>query len=254
MNKVNETITTMLEHRSIRKFKKEAVSKDDLNLILRAACNGSTMGNMQLYSIVVTEDKEMMKQMAPFHFNQPIATNAPLILTFCADFNRFNQYCANRGAAVDAYDNIQGYHWAFTDAIIAAQNACVAAESLNLGLCWLGTIIYNTDKFIDVLKLPRNVVPVACIAIGHPDETPELTDKLPVEAMIHFETYKNYNADNINALFAEKEQHPNTLKLIEENQLPNIARIITENRYKKADNEHFSNVLLNVLRSQGFLK
>lgn len=247
------TIDTILSHRSIRKFTEKEIEDNILEQILRSACNGSTTGNMQLYSIIVTKDKKRMQEMAPFHFNQPIATNAPLILTFCADFNRFNKYCLYRNAPTDAYNNIQSYHWAVADAIIAAQNACVAAESLGLGICWLGTITYNVDKFIDTLHLPKNVIPLACIAFGYPAENPELTDKLPLEAFIHQESYQDYSEENINILYKEKENHPNTLRLFEENDTDNLARIFTEKRYTKKDNEHFANVMIEALRKQGFL-
>ncbi|MDL2312958.1 nitroreductase family protein, partial [Bacteroidales bacterium OttesenSCG-928-B11] len=206
------------------------------------------------YSIIVTQDKERMKEMAPFHFNQPIATNAPLILTFCADFNRFNKYCEYRDADTDAYSNMQSYHWAVADTLIAAQNACVAAESLGLGICWLGTITYNADKFIGALNLPNHVVPLACISIGYPAENPELTDKLPLEALVHYERYADYAEDEINRLYAEKEADVRNVKLLEDNQLPNLAQIFTKKRYAKKDNEHFANVLVEVLKKQQFLK
>lgn len=250
---MNPTLNTILSHRSIRKYEDKKIEKDKLESILKAACNGSTMGNMQLYSIIITEDKEMMQTMAPYHFNQPIATNAPLILTFCADFNRFNKYCAFRGAVNDSYNNLQSYHWAVTDALIAAQNACIAAESLGLGICWLGTITFNVDKFIEILKLPENVVPVACISMGYPAENPPLTDKLPLEAMIHYECYSDYSEEKINRIYKDKEEHPNTKQLLIENDLPNIARIITEKRYVKKDNEYFSEVLSKALKNQKFL-
>jgi len=250
---INTTLKTMLQHRSIRKFTIEDIDEQTLDLILKAACNGSTMGNMQLYSIIVTKDKEKMELMAPFHFNQPIATNAPVILTFVADLHRFNKYCEYRDAATDAYSNLQSYHWAVIDAIIAAQNACVAAESVGLGICWLGTITYNADKFVEALQLPKHTVPVACIAIGYPDENPELTDKLPLEALVHYETYNDYNKESIDWLFAEKEAHETTKRLLEENNLPTLAQIFTEHRYTKADNEHFAKVLLKVIERQGFL-
>lgn len=250
---MNDTLKTMFDHRSIRKYTDQVISNDTLQQILKAACNGSTMGNMQLYSIIITQDKEKMKEMAPFHFNQPIATNAPLILTFCADFNRFNKYCSYREADTTTYNNLQSYHWAVIDAIIAAQNACIAAESLGLGICWLGTITYNADKFINAFELPKGVMPIACISFGYPAETPELTDKLPIEAIIHNEKYIDYSEESINQLYHEKEKHPNTKKLLEENQLPNLARIFTEKRYKKGDNEYFARVIADVLKQQGFL-
>jgi len=249
---MNTALKTMLEHRTIRKFTPDDIDEKTLDLILKAACNGSTMGNMQLYSIIVTKEKEKMKEMAPFHFNQPIATNAPVILTFVADFNRFNRYCEHRNAETDAYSNLQSYHWAVIDAIIAAQNACVAAESLGLGICWLGTITYNADKFIEAFKLPKHTVPVACIAFGYPDEQPELTDKLPLEALVHYETYNDYTQESIDWLYADKEAHENTKRLLTENNLPNLARIFTERRYKKPDNEHFAKVLEKAMKEQGF--
>ena len=129
----------------------------------------------------------------------------------------------------------------------------MAAESLGLGICWLGTITYQVDKFIELLKLPKNVIPVACISIGHPDEQPELTDKLPVEAMIHQEVYQDYSEYDINKLYKEKEAHPNTLKILEENKLDNLAQVFTERRYTKKDNEFFAEVLKKALQDQDFL-
>ena len=219
---------------------------------MRAACSGSTMGNMQLFSIIVTQDDEMKRKMAPFHFNQPMATQAPLILTFCADFHRFNRYCEFRQAETEAYSNLQSYHWAVTDALIAAQNACVAAESLGLGFCWLGTITYNVDKFVEVLELPRHVVPVACITMGYPAARPALTQKLPVEAMVHRETYHDYDENTVNRIYGEKESSEETRQILEENQLENLAQVFTQRRYTKKDNEYFAEVLENVIKKQGF--
>ena len=250
---MNETLKTLLQHRTIRKYSDQPISDQDLELILKAASSGSTMGGMQLYSIIVTRDKEKMKEMAPFHFNQPMATQSPLILTFCADFNRFNKYCSFRDADTTAYNNVQAYHWAIMDAMIATQNACVADESLGLGICWLGTVIYNADKFVDYLKLPAGVVPLVSITVGHPVEKPEPPYKLPLEAVVHYEEYQDYNEQSINRLYKEVESHPQTLQLLEENQLPNLARIITEKRYKKEDNLYFTTVINQVLKKQGFL-
>jgi len=249
---MNTILENLNQHVSIREYSDQTVSEEVLNQILKAACNGSTMGNMQLFSIIVTQDDEMKRKLAPFHFNQPMATQAPLILTFCADFRRFNRYCEFRDAETEAYSNLQSYQWAVTDALIAAQNACVAAESLGLGLCWMGTITYNVDKFVETLQLPRHVIPVACIAMGYPVAKPSLTQKLPVEAFVHRETYHDYSREDIDRLYAEKEQSEETKQLLEENQLPNLAQIFTQRRYVKADNEHFAQVLIDTLEKQGF--
>ncbi len=242
---------TLTSHRTIRSYKKDAVPDVILQDILNAAVRGSTTGNMQLYSIIVTQDQEMKKQLAPFHFNQKMITEAPVILTFCADFNRFNKWCEYRNAK-PGYDNLQSFSWAFIDAVIAAQNACIAAEAHQLGICYLGTTTYTADKLIDVLKLPKGVVPITTITIGYPEVIPELTDRLPLEAVIHQETYQDYDEAAINALYKEKEELSSTKKLIEENQLDNLAQIFVEKRYTKKDNVHFSKVFLEVLKNQGF--
>ncbi len=251
---MNETLNTILNHVSVREYLDRKVDDETLNLILKAACSGSTMGNMQLFSIIVTRDEAMKQKLAPLHFNQPMATQAPLILTFCADFRRFNRYCEFRDAETEAYSNLQSYHWAVIDALIAAQNACVAAESLGLGFCWLGTITYNVDKFIEVLDLPKHVVPVACIPMGYPVVKPALTQKLPVEAMVHYEMYQDYDKETIDRLYAEKDASEETQQLLRENDLPNLAQIFTQKRYTKADNEHFAKVLLDALKKQGFMQ
>jgi len=247
-----ETLKTLLNHKTIRKYTARDISEATLYQILEAATRGSTTGNMQLYSILITRDQDMKEKLAPFHFNQAMATSAPVILTFCADLNRFSKWCECRDAK-PGYDNMQAFMWGVIDAVIAAQNACVAAEALGLGICWLGTVTYNTSDFINILKLPKLVVPVACITLGYPNETPELTDRLPVEAVIHSETYFDYDLSRINELYKIKENLEFTKRLLEENNLPNLARIFTEKRYKKADNEFFSEKFMEVLKNQGFL-
>jgi nitroreductase len=246
-------IDTMLQHRSIREFSERPVDKETLDQILAAACNGSTMGGMQLFSIIVTQDKEMMRKMAPAHFNQPIATNAPVILTFCADFHRFDRYCECRNTPTDAYHNLQAYQWAVTDALIAAQNACVAAESLGLGICWLGTITYNTPQFIDILQLPKHVIPVACIPMGYPahPDTP-LTPKVQSDILIHQETYREYSDEEVNRAYASMEQHPNNVTMVKDNHFNNLAEDWVLRRYKREDNEFFSELLQKTITEQGF--
>ncbi len=249
---MNETINTLYDHVTVREYSNREVSDETLDAILKAACSGSTMGNMQLFSIIVTRDEEMKRKMAPYHFNQQQATQAPVILTFCADFRRFNRYCEFRDADTTAYSNLQSYHWAVIDALIAAQNACVAAESLGLGLCWLGTITYNVDQFADILQLPQHVVPVACITMGYPAVTPPLTQKLPWKGLVHQEIYHDYDKEAIDRLYAEKEASEETKQILKENQLPNLAQVFTQRRYTKADNEHFAEVLRDFLEKQGF--
>ena len=90
------------------------------------------------------------------------------------------------------------------------------------------------------------------MVVGYPDEKPGLTDRLPLEGVVHYETYKDYSKEDIDRIFAEKESLESTKALLEENQKETLAQIFTDNRYKKADNIHFSKVFLDVLKKQGF--
>ena len=250
---MNDTLKTLLEHRTIRSYKPQKIEDAVLEQILLAATRGSTTGNMQPYSIIVTRDEAMKAKIAPLHFNQKPVLEAPVILTFCADFNRFNKWCECREAATDCYSNMQSFMWAAIDAVIATQNACIAAESFGLGICYIGTVTYNAKELGEIYQLPKNVVPITCITLGYPAENPPLTDRLPLETVIHNEVYQDYSSKCIDILYAEKEKSDLTKKLLIENDLDNLAKVFTQKRYTKKDNEHFAKRFMEFLGEQGFI-
>ena len=242
----------LLQHKTIRKYSDKNIDDTLLNAILEAGIRASTTGNMQVYSVVVTRDEEKKKALAPFHFNQPMIVNAPVTLTICADFNRFNKWCQQRHAE-PGYDNFLSFMTAAIDALLVAQNICIAAEAKGLGICYLGTTTYMADKIIDLLNLPKGVVPVTTITIGYPDETPEQVDRLPLDAVVHYEMYQDYTPEDIDRIYSEKENLEVNKEFVKENNKESLAQVFTDVRYKKADNEHFSQVLMNVLKNQGFM-
>ena len=170
-----ETINT---RRTIRKYSDKDVSEELLGQLLSQAARTQTMGNLQLYSVVVTRSKEGKEKLAPAHFNQPMVTEAPVVLTICADYNRTSVWCRNRNA-VPGYDNFLSFINAATDALLYTQTFCNLAEEAGLGLCYLGTTVYMPQMIIDALKLPELVMPVATLTVGWPAENPPLTDRLP---------------------------------------------------------------------------
>jgi nitroreductase len=246
-------IETILNHRSIRNYKSDPVSDPVLHKILEAGSRASTTGNMQVYSIIVTKEPYLKKKLWEAHFKQNMVLQAPLVLTCCADFNRFNTWCLQRKAD-PGYDNFLSFFTAAIDALLAAQNCTLAAESMGLGTCYLGTTTYNADMIIEILELPSFVVPVTTLVMGYPDDDPGLTDRLPLEAVVHNEKYKNYTSQDIDWLYKDKESMDLTMKLLEENQLETLAQIFTEKRYTRKDNEFFSRKYLEVIKNQGFLK
>jgi nitroreductase len=243
----------LLNRRTIRKYSAKPVDDTLLNEILRAGCRTSTTGNMQVYSIIVTRDNENKKELAPFHFNQKMITEAPVVLTFCADYNRFNKWCKISNAE-PGYDNFLSFMTAAIDALLVAQTVCIAAESRDLGICYLGTTTYMAHKIIEFLKLPKGVVPVTTVTLGWPAETPEQVDRLPLEAVVHNEIYKDYTEESIIRFYSEKEGRSDSKQFVVENNKETLAQVFTDVRYTKADNVHFSKILLQVLKDQGFME
>lgn len=243
---------TLLNRKSIRKYSAQHVSDELLNDILTKGCRTSTTGNMQVYSIIVTRDQQRKDELSPLHFNQKMIKEAPVVLTFCADFNRFNTWCRMRDAE-PGYDNFLSFVTAAVDALIVAQTVCIAAEGAGLGICYLGTTTYTADKIIDLLDLPKGVVPVTTVTLGWPAEDPAQVDRLPLEAVVHNEKYNDYSPEQINSFYAAKEARDDSAKFVAENKKSTLAQVFTDVRYKKQDNEHFSRVLLEVLKKQGFM-
>jgi len=243
---------TLLNHRTIRKYKSDPIPEKILQYILEAGTRASTTGNMQVYSIVVTTEESIKEELAPCHFNQPMVREAPIVLTFCADFNRFNKWCRLRKAE-PGYDNFLSFFTAAIDALLVAQNVCVAAEDAGLGICYLGTTTYMAGKIIEVLDLPLGVVPVTTLTLGYPDEVPELTDRLPLEAVIHREKYVDYSDEEIDKHYQMKELITSYQEFVKENNVESLAHVFTDVRYKKDDNILFSKTLIDILTQQGFM-
>lgn len=243
----------MKQRRTIRRYQEKDVTPALLNELMEIACRASTVGNMQTYSVVITRDAAMKEKLSPAHFNQPMVKKAPVVLTFCVDLNRFSKWCEQR-QAIPGYDNLQWFVTGAVDALLAAQTFCVAAEEKGLGICYLGTTTYNPNQIIDALQLPKLVFPITTITLGWPDELPEQVDRLPLEAILHQETYHDYSVEDIDRLYAYKESLPENLKFIAENNKETLAQVFTDVRYKKADSEFFSEILLETLKKQGFTK
>ena len=216
------------------------------------ASRTQTMGNLQLYSVVVTRSAEKKQQLAPAHFNQPMVTKAPVVLTVCADFNRTSVWARNR-KAVPGYDNFLSFVNAGIDALLFTQTLCNLMDEEGLGYCFLGTTVYMPQMIIDTLHLPQLVMPVATITVGWPAEEPPLSDRLPLESFVHEETYKDYMAQDIDTYYQYKEQLAENRHFCEINKKETLAQIFTDIRYTKKDNEAMSAGLLEVLKHQGFL-
>ncbi len=238
--------------RTIRNYSLRDVSEELLNRLLTEASRTQTMGNLQLYSVVVTRDARMKQRLAPAHFNQPMVTSAPVVLTICADFNRTSTWARCRKAE-PGYDNFLSYINAATDALLYTQTLCNLMDEEGLGYCYLGTTVYQPQQIIDILELPRLVMPVATLTVGWPDENPQLSDRLPLESFVHQETYTDYLAQDIDTYYYNKEQLEENQYFVRINKKETLAQVFTDIRYTRKDNEAMSQGLIDTLRRQGFL-
>lgn len=242
----------MKERRSIRQYSKRDIPDSLLNELLEVAARASNTGNMQLYSVIVTRDKSQKEKMAPAHFNQSMVTAAPVVLTFCADVNRFVKWASFRRADA-GFDNFQTFMAAVIDSMLFAQTFCVAAEECGLGICYLGTTTYNAVPIIEALSIPRLVVPITAITAGYPAEPlPVQCERLPLEAMVHQERYVDYTETAIDMLYKEKEVLEANRRFVEENGKETLAQVFTDVRYTRKNNEFFSEEFLKTLDQQGF--
>lgn len=237
--------------RSIRKYSSRDITDELLNRLLSESERTQTMGNLQLYSVVVTRSEEGKKKLAPAHFNQPMVTEAPVVLTICADFHRTSEWC-NQRQAIPGYGNFLSFINAATDALLFTQTFCNLAEEEGLGYCYLGTTVYCPQMIIDALKLPQLVMPVATITLGWPAENPPVSDRLPLNAIVHQESYQDFSTADIDRFYSYKEKMEENQHFVEINNKETLAQVFTDIRYTKKDNEYMSDGMIETLKKQGF--
>ena len=127
-----ERMESLKQRRTIRKYQQKDISADLLNDLLETSFRASTVGNMQVYSVIVTRDAERKAKLAPAHFNQPMVRTAPVVLTFCIDLRRFSKWCEQRKAE-PGYNNFEWFVTGAVDTLLVAQTFCVAAEEKGVG-------------------------------------------------------------------------------------------------------------------------
>lgn len=242
-----------LNRHTIRKYTAEEVPAELIDKLLMQASHAPTTGNMQLYSVIISRSAEEKSRLAPFHFNQPQVENASVVLTFCADFNRFSRWCEERNAE-PCYDNLQSFMAAAIDTIAFAQQFNTLAELNGLGVCWLGTTTYNAAEIARELALPPLTVPMITLTVGYPAEEGTEVGRLPLDAIVHHGVYRDNTPEAIDSYYSEKETRDDSRRFIAENNKETLAQVFTDIRYPRANNEAFSEKFLRFLDSSRFLR
>ncbi len=235
----NQTMTDisslLRRHRSIRRYKPDPLDAALVEQVCADAIAGaSSSGNLNAVSLVLTRDPARKQRLYELHFEQPMVLEAPLLITFCADWYRTRQWLRLRGAR-DNFNNLIGYHVAAFDAMILAQNVCLGFEAQGLGICYMGTTLHSMTAIADFLELPDTCLPVTTIVVGYPDEDPAKRDRLPLSAFLHEETYRRPTDADLEAIYREREvrgwerymAHPDIKAAIEARGITSLAEYYT---------------------------
>ena len=187
----NDTLETILNHRSVRGFLSDSLPEGTLALLVAAAQSASTSSNLQVWSVVAVRDPDRKARIATLAGNQPFIRDAPLMLVWLADLNRIRDIAADRQTQVEATHYTEAFILGVVDATLAAQSAFIAAESLGLGAVYVGAVRNLPEQIAAELNLPPHVFAVFGMAVGYPDPAKEtgIKPRLPQDIVLHHERY-----------------------------------------------------------------
>jgi nitroreductase len=258
---MNEFYKTINGHASVRSYENKAIPTEVQNRSITAATRASTSGNKQCYSIIVTTAPQIKEELLKPHFYQSMVTEAPALLTFCADFHRMRRWLEVSNAPPN-FDNFMSFMIATIDAVLASQNAALAAEAEGLGICYMGTTLASCAEIARILDCPKNVVPVAGFSLGYPKEKSEPRERLPLDSVVHYEKYRQFAEDEILNIYKDKEGKgfaryqniPELREKIESMNIKNLAQIYTKAKYTRKSHLQYSEAVLSFLKEQNFME
>ncbi|MDK6863519.1 oxygen-insensitive NADPH nitroreductase [Nosocomiicoccus ampullae] len=187
---MNETIQLLQNHRSIRDFKDQPLEREVIETLVKSAQQASTSSYVQAYSIIGVTDEDK-KQAIMEISTQPYVKDNGHLFIFVADYNRHLELAKRKGYEIH-FDTTESLLIGVVDAALAAQNLAVAAESLDLGICYLGSIRNNTKKMIEILELPEGTFPVIGMAVGYKNSEGSFKERLPQDTVYFENTYPEF--------------------------------------------------------------
>lgn len=189
---MNETIECLKSHRSIRKFTDQPIDDATLHELIRAGQGAATSSFLQGTTVIQVNRPQVREQITTLAGNQAYITSAPVFLVFCADLRRSSQCCAMHDA--EATEGMtEQFIISTVDVALMAQNVVVAAESLGIGICYIGAIRNNPQLTSELLELPRGVYPVFGLCLGYPAQDPEVKPRLPISVVLKQDVYSDHN-------------------------------------------------------------
>ena len=202
----NEVVKNIFERKSVRIFEDRPISPEDRLTILQAACQAPTAGNQQLYTILEITEPALKKRLSVTCDNQPFIADAPLVLLFCADCQKW--YDAYRYAGcTPRHPSAGDLMLAVEDSSLAAQNAVTAAWSLGIGSCYIGDIMEHCELHRELFQLPPYVFPAVMLVLGYPTARQRERIKparCPLDSIVMENTYRKMDRDALYQMFSHK--------------------------------------------------
>ncbi|UTR15266.1 oxygen-insensitive NADPH nitroreductase [Salipaludibacillus sp. LMS25] len=205
---MNDTIKMMLNHRSIRKFKDDPLSQEDITTIIQAAQMASTSSFIQAYTIIGVTNKAVKSELAHLSGPQPYVEQNGHFFVFCADLYRHTiAGTMEKTAVTTSLESTEKFMVAVIDASLAAQNATIAAESMGYGICYIGGLRNDMEKVSQLLSLPDYVIPLFGLAVGIPDTQSDQKPRLPMNSIYYENTYPN----DTHTIYTDLESYNDTI-------------------------------------------
>lgn len=244
----NEVVRVLKGHKSIRNFDSRKVEKEVITEILEAGIRAANAGNLQGYSLIVIDDIDKLQALGIY--------NTPIVIIALADAYRTERWFSVFGEKNVPVNTTHGFFMNNWDAIICLHNIVIAAESLGLGAYYNGDVTSMNLK--KVINNPSNTFPSAMICLGYPKSDGKTLDRLPLEAVVHYNSYKVPTDEEIKEWYSEKEHLFQTrnskerLEKLNEIGISNIAQSYARNKFKQEELEAVSESLKNNIKESGY--
>jgi len=242
----NSTMRLLHERASCRSFMDKPIPSDVMRLVLGAGIHAPTGGNLQPYSLIKIDNKQTNTRLAKLCGEQPWIADAATNLLFCIDWRRLERWAELEKAPFSGAAAFRNFWITFQDVIICAQNICTAADAMELGSVYIGTVMECFRELVEMFSLPKGVFPVVLLCLGYPKQKPNPRRKLGIDMIVHDETYRESDDDVL--LEAYRKKYPDWKLKITEERLDTIQRVC-----RIVHGDEFAEESLEKIRQQGYI-
>lgn len=242
---MNQVMDVLMKRKSVRAYEEREIPREVRAEILKATLRAPTAGNLMLYSILDVTDQSIKDKLAITCDDQSFIAKAPMVWLFLADYQRWYDYflasgveemCARKNSKLQKPQEGDLF-LACCDALIAAQNAVIAAESLGVGSCYIGDIMEQYETHRDMLNLPQYVFPICMLAFGYPTQQQkdrEYTPRFDEKFIVFENKYQRLNKNEFDEMFAERQSRLVKIKSMQEQGITNVGQATYLNKFSAA--------------------